>query len=58
MMYFAETSAKTGSGVERIFVDIAKQIYHRYKGQLNKMLDEETASQSSKQSDISYMNRL
>lgn len=57
-MYFAETSAKTGSGVERIFVDIAKQIYHSYKGQLNKMLDEETASQSSKQSDISYMNRL
>jgi len=47
-MYFAETSAKTGSGVERIFVDIAKQIYHSYKGQLNKMLDEETASQSSK----------
>ena len=44
MIYFAETSAKTGSGVERIFVDIAKQIYHSYKGQLNKMLDEETAS--------------
>ncbi len=57
-MYFAETSAKSGANVDKVFVDIAKLIYHKYKDQMHKMVEDETASQSSKQSDISYMNRL
>lgn len=31
LLYFAETSAKSGDNVDKLFVDIAKFIYHKYK---------------------------
>ena len=58
-MYFEETSAKSGANIERVFIDLAKLIYHKYKESLSRGgVEDETVSQSSKTSDISYMNRL
>lgn len=31
LLYFAETSAKSGDNVDKLFVDIAKFIYHQHK---------------------------
>lgn len=47
-MYFTETSAKSGDNIDRMFIDIAKFIYLKYKDQLHKMIDEETSSQNSR----------
>jgi hypothetical protein len=61
MSYFAETSAKSGANVEKLFTDIAKFIYHKHKDSLHRMVEDETASHNSvhtRSSDLSYMNRL
>ena len=47
--------------MDKLFIDLAKFIYHKFKDQLHKLVEDETASQSSshtRQSDLSYMNRL
>lgn len=31
MMYFTETSAKSGDNIDKLFVDLAKNIYMKYK---------------------------
>ena len=43
-MYFTETSAKSGDNIQHLFMDAAKFIYLKYKEQLHKMLEDETAS--------------
>lgn len=43
LLYFAETSAKSGENVDKLFVDIAKFIFQKYKDRLHKMIDEETS---------------
>lgn len=48
--YFAETSAKSGENIDRLFMDTAKFIYLKYKDQLHKMIEDETASQTSARS--------
>ena len=30
-MYFTETSAKSGDNIDKLFVDLAKNIYMKYK---------------------------
>ena len=44
MLYFKETSAKSGDNVEKLFIDLAKLIYHKYKHQLTNMVEEDVAS--------------
>ncbi len=44
LLYFTETSAKSGDNIEKLFIDASKFIYLRYKEQLNKMIEDETAS--------------
>ena len=34
IMYFAECSAKSGEGVERLFADCARFIYAKYKDKI------------------------
>lgn len=50
ILYFTETSAKSGDNVDRLFIDLAKFIYSKYKNQLHQMIDDETSSQTSKTS--------
>ena len=47
ILYYQETSAKSGGNVEKMFIDVAKFIYLKYKDQMHKMFDEETSSQNS-----------
>ena len=47
LLYFQESSAKSGVNVDTMFIDAAKFIYLRYKDQLHRMMDEETSSQGS-----------
>jgi len=47
ILCFCETSAKSGDNVEKMFVNIAKLIYLKYKERMHKMLDDENSSQSS-----------
>ena len=42
--YFTETSAKSGENIDKLFVDIAKFIYLKYKDNLNRMMEDETSS--------------
>lgn len=44
LLYFKETSAKSGENVDKLFTDIAKFIYHKYKDSLHKVIEDETAS--------------
>lgn len=44
ILYFAETSAKSGDNIDKLFIDAAKFIYLKYKDQLHKMIEDETAS--------------
>ena len=47
--------------MDKLFIDIAKFIYHKYKDQLHKVIEDDLASVSSRhtrQSDLSYINRL
>ncbi len=44
LLYFKETSAKSGDNVDKMFIDIAKFIYLKYKDTLHKMFEEETSS--------------
>lgn len=44
ILYFTETSAKSGDNIDRLFMDNAKFIYLKYKDQLSKMIEDETAS--------------
>jgi GTPase SAR1 family protein len=44
MLYFAETSAKSGTNVDKLFIDIAKFIYHKYKDQMNKIAEYDALS--------------
>lgn len=46
--YFTETSAKSGDNVDKLFIDLSKFIYLKYKDRLHKMLDDETSSVSSR----------
>lgn len=46
-MYFTETSAKSGDNIQNLFMDAAKFIYIKYRDQLHKMIEDETASQVS-----------
>lgn len=48
IQYFAETSAKSGENVEKLFIDAAKFMYIKYKDQLHKLIDDEASSQSSR----------
>jgi GTPase SAR1 family protein len=43
MLYFTETSAKSGDNVDRLFIDVAKFIFQKYKDRLHKMIDEESS---------------
>lgn len=47
ILYFTETSAKSGDNIDRLFLDCSKFIYLKYKDQLHKMIEDETASQTS-----------
>lgn len=47
ILYFTETSAKSGDNINQLFMDAAKFIYLKYKDQLHKMIEDETASQTS-----------
>lgn len=44
LLYFTETSAKSGENVDRLFLDASKFIYLRFKDQLHKMIEDETSS--------------
>ena len=46
MLYFTETSAKSGDNVDRLFIDVAKFIFQKYKDRLHKMIDEESSQNS------------
>lgn len=46
MLYFAETSAKSGDNVDKLFIDVAKFIFQKYKDRLHKMIDEESSQNS------------
>jgi GTPase SAR1 family protein len=48
LLYFTETSAKSGDNVDRLFIDVAKFIYQKYKDKLHKLIDDETSSQNSR----------
>jgi hypothetical protein len=50
LLYFTETSAKSGDNIDKLFIDIAKFIYLKYKDQLSKMIEDETVSQTSSNS--------
>ena len=50
ILYFTETSAKSGDNITQLFMDAAKFIYLKYKDQLHKMIEDETASQTSSNS--------
>jgi GTPase SAR1 family protein len=47
ILYFTETSAKSGDNINQLFLDCSKFIYLKYKDQLSKMIEDETASQTS-----------
>lgn len=51
-MFFAETSAKSGENVDRLFVDVAKHIFNRYKDRLHKMFEEETSEVGSRSNSV------
>lgn len=44
MVYFTETSAKSGDNIEKLFLDASKFIYLKYKDQLAKMAEDDAAS--------------
>ena len=44
ILYFVETSAKSGENVDKMFIDVAKFIYLKYKDKLHKMVDDENSS--------------
>ena len=44
LLYFLETSAKSGENIDRMFIDISKQLYLKFKDVLHKMNDDETSS--------------
>jgi hypothetical protein len=44
LLYFAETSAKSGDNVDKLFIDVAKFIFMKYKDKLHQMIDDETSS--------------
>jgi len=46
LLYFGETSAKSGENVDRLFIDVAKFIFQKYRDRLHKMIDDETSEQS------------
>eukprot|EP00347_Sterkiella_histriomuscorum_P018721 403344431 len=48
LLYFTETSAKNGDNIDKMFIDLAKFIYLKYKDQLHNMIDDETSSQNSR----------
>ena len=35
MLYFQETSAKSGDNVDKMFIDVAKLLYLKYKDKLH-----------------------
>lgn len=37
IIYFLETSAKSGDNIDKMFIDLAKHIYITYKDRLHKM---------------------
>jgi hypothetical protein len=57
LLYFAETSAKSGDNIDKMFIDLAKFIYIKYKDSLHKMMDDDTSSQNSR-SNSADMNQL
>jgi hypothetical protein len=44
LVYFTETSAKSGDNIEKLFLDASKLIYLKYKDQLAKMAEDDAAS--------------
>ena len=44
LLYFTETSAKSGENVDRLFVDLAKFIYLKYRDTMHSIVDDETSS--------------
>jgi Ras-related protein Rab-2A len=44
LLYFTETSAKSGENIEKLFLDASKFIYLKYKDQLAKMAEDDAAS--------------
>jgi Ras-related protein Rab-2A len=44
LVYFTETSAKSGDNIEKLFLDASKFIYLKYKDQLAKMAEDDAAS--------------
>ena len=52
MVYFVETSAKSGDNVDKLFVDVAKIIYTKYKDKLHRMIEGDDSSASRTNSDI------
>lgn len=44
ILYFCETSAKSGDNIGKLFLDAAKFIYLKYRDQLHKLVEDETAS--------------
>jgi len=47
ILYFMETSAKSGENVERLFVDTAKFLYLKYKDKLHQLQEEERTATGS-----------
>lgn len=41
ILYWVETSAKSGENVERLFIDVAKFLYDKYKDKLHDMMSED-----------------
>ena len=52
LLYFTETSAKSGDNVDRLFIDVAKFIFQKYKDRLHKMFDDEGSDQGSRSNSI------
>lgn len=47
LLYFQETSAKSGENIDVLFTDVAKFIYKKYRDSMHKVMDDETSSQNS-----------
>lgn len=54
IMYFCETSAKSGSKVETLFTDCAKFIYSKYKDRMDSMGDTADLSENSESMNNSF----
>ncbi len=43
ILYWVETSAKSGENIVRLFVDVAKFLYSKYKDKLQEMMSDDSA---------------